>query len=77
MDHAAGTRRGLARNEVGVAARHFGGEAAVTADMALRLGHLFGTTPEFWINLQAQYDLEVAERAGGKEIARAVVPLAA
>ena len=30
------------------------GEAAVSADMALRLGRLFGTTPEFWINLQAQ-----------------------
>ena len=53
------------------------GEAAVSADMALRLGHLFGTTPEFWINLQAQYDLEVAERAAGREIAKAVVPLAA
>jgi len=53
------------------------GEAAVSADMALRLGRLFGTTPEFWINLQAQYDLEVAERAAGKEIAKAVVPLAA
>jgi len=52
------------------------GEAAVSADMALRLGRLFGTTPEFWINLQAQYDLEVAARATGKEIARAVVPLA-
>ena len=52
------------------------GEAAVSADMALRLGRLFGTTPEFWINLQAQFDLEVAERAAGKEIARAVVPLA-
>ena len=53
------------------------GEAAVSADMALRLGRLFGTTPEFWINLQAQYDLEVAERAVGREIAKAVVPLAA
>jgi addiction module HigA family antidote len=53
------------------------GEAAVSADMALRLGRLFGTTPEFWINLQAQYDLEVAARAAGKAIARAVVPLAA
>jgi addiction module HigA family antidote len=52
-------------------------DAAVSADMALRLGHLFGTTPEFWVNLQAQYDLEVAARATGKEIARAVVPLAA
>ena len=53
------------------------GEAAVSADMALRLGRLFGTTPEFWINLQGQYDLEVAERAAGREIAKAVVPLAA
>ena len=51
------------------------GEAAVSADMALRFGRLFGTTPEFWINLQAQYDLEVAARTMGKEIARAVVPL--
>ena|GEM_PF-137856 len=53
------------------------GDSAVSADMALRLARLFGTTPEFWISLQAQYDLEVAERAIGKEIARAVVPLAA
>ena len=53
------------------------GEAAVSAEMALRLGRLFGSTPEFWVNLQAQYDLEVAKRAAGKEIARAVVPLAA
>ena len=53
------------------------GEAAVSAEMALRLGRLFDTTPEFWINLQAQYDLEVAERAVGKTIAKVVVPLAA
>ena len=53
------------------------GEAAVSAEMALRLGRLFGTTPEFWINLQAQYDLEVAERTSGKAIARVVIPLAA
>lgn len=53
------------------------GRAAVSADMALRLGRLFGTTPEFWISLQAQYDLEVTARAVGKEIAKAVVPLAA
>jgi addiction module HigA family antidote len=53
------------------------GEAAVSAEMALSLGRLFATTPEFWINLQGQYDLEVAERTAGKEIARAVVPLAA
>lgn len=33
----------------------------VTADTALRLAKYFGTTPQFWMNLQAQYDLEVAE----------------
>jgi hypothetical protein len=37
----------------------------------------FGTTPEFWVNLQAQYELEVADRTAGKTIAREVVPLAA
>jgi addiction module HigA family antidote len=35
----------------------------ITADMALRLGLFFGTTPEFWQNLQAHYDLKVAHRA--------------
>lgn len=38
------------------------GERSVTADTALRLSRLFGTTPRFWLNLQARYDLEVAER---------------
>ncbi|MEX0869119.1 MAG: HigA family addiction module antitoxin [Nitriliruptoraceae bacterium] len=36
------------------------GTRAVTADTALRLGRYFGTTPRFWLNLQTQYDLEVA-----------------
>ena len=36
-------------------------ETAVTADTALRLGKFFKTTPAFWMNIQAQYDLEVAE----------------
>lgn len=53
------------------------GEYNVSAEMALRLGRLFGTSAEFWMNLQAQYDLEVAERDVGKAIAKAVVPLAA
>ena len=35
-------------------------ETRVTADTALRLGHYFGTTPQFWMNLQANYDLAVA-----------------
>ncbi|MCB4767934.1 HigA family addiction module antidote protein [Ancylobacter sp. Lp-2] len=38
-------------------------ETPVTADTALRLGRLFGTGPEFWMNLQAAHDLVQAERA--------------
>ena len=53
------------------------GESAVTADIALRLARLFGMSGEFWINLQAQYDLEQAERTVGDRIRLAVVPLAA
>lgn len=37
------------------------GERSITADTAIRLGIVFGTTPQFWMNLQARYDLEVAE----------------
>ncbi len=37
------------------------GERAVTADTALRLARYFGTSPEFWLNLQGHYDLEVEE----------------
>lgn len=51
------------------------GESAVTADLALRLAALFGTSAEFWVNLQAQYDLEQARVAAGRQIAEAVVPL--
>src|SRR5664279_310719 len=45
-------------------------ETPVTADTALRLGKYFGTTPSFWMNLQAQYDLEVAEDATAGDIKR-------
>ena len=38
------------------------GRRGVTTDTALRLGRYFGMTPEFWINLQTRYDLDVAER---------------
>jgi addiction module HigA family antidote len=44
------------------------GKRGITADTALRLGHWFGTNPQFWMNLQAQLDLVMAERAVGKEI---------
>jgi len=50
------------------------GERGVSADTALRLGRYFGTGPEFWINLQAHYDLESLRGEQGKEIERQVQP---
>jgi addiction module HigA family antidote len=51
------------------------GSRAITADTALRLGRFFGIEAQFWMNLQARYDLEVAERESSKRIAREVTPL--
>lgn len=45
-----------------------GGLRPVDADAALRLGHWFGTNPQFWMNLQSHYDLLVAERETGRRI---------
>jgi addiction module HigA family antidote len=45
-------------------------ETPVTADTALRLSRYFGTTPQFWMNLQAQYDLERAEDAAAAALKR-------
>ena len=53
------------------------GRRAVTIDTALRLGRYFGTTPEFWINLQTRYDLDVAEHTLRREIEREIEPHAA
>lgn len=47
---------------------------AITADTALRLARYFGTTPQFWMNLQANYDLELAEDARGAEIIGRINP---
>jgi addiction module HigA family antidote len=44
------------------------GDRAVSADTALRLARFFGTTPEFWINLQGAHDLELARTEHGAEI---------
>jgi addiction module HigA family antidote len=46
------------------------GQRAVTADTALRLGHWFGTSPEFWLNLQKLYELRLAEQEVGSQISR-------
>ena len=46
------------------------GKRAITGDTALRLGHWFGMSPQFWLNLQSQFDLRVAEAEAGKEVKR-------
>jgi len=44
------------------------GQRGVTADTALRLGHWFGTSPEFWLNLQKLYELRLAQARIGKTV---------
>ena len=44
------------------------GRRAITADTALRLGHFFGTSAEFWLNLQKLYELRLAEKKVRREI---------
>ena len=46
------------------------GQRAITGDTALRLAHFFGTTPEFWLNLQNLYELRLAQAKSGKAIKR-------
>ena len=44
------------------------GRRAITGDTALRLAHFFGTTAEFWLNLQSLYDLRIAQKKVGRSI---------
>jgi antitoxin HigA-1 len=44
------------------------GRRAITGDTALRLAHFFGTTAEFWLNLQSLYEIRLAEQRAGKSI---------
>jgi antitoxin HigA-1 len=44
------------------------GQRAITGDTALRLAHFFGTSPEFWLNLQSLYELRLAQQKAGKTI---------
>lgn len=44
------------------------GQRGLTGDTALRLAHFFGTSAEFWLNLQSLYDLRIAEKKIGKSI---------
>jgi addiction module HigA family antidote len=51
------------------------GTRSITADTALRLSRFFGTTPEFWINLQTAYDLKITRQADGGKIEFDVIPM--
>jgi antitoxin HigA-1 len=46
------------------------GKRAITGDTALRLGHWFDTSAQFWLNLQSAYDIRLAEKTTGAEIRR-------
>ena len=51
------------------------GKRAITADTALRLARYFGTTAQYWLNLQTGYELQLAERKSKDRITREVLPL--
>lgn len=53
------------------------GQRSISADTALRLSRYFGTSPEFWMNLQQSYDLKIVQKKIGSEIKRAVQPIPA
>ncbi len=50
------------------------GRRSITADTAMRLARYFGTSPQYWLNLQSAYDLEVAAVKIGSKIEREVLP---
>jgi addiction module HigA family antidote len=50
-------------------------ETGVTADTALRLSKAFGTSPELWLNLQTDYDVQIAKRQIGNDLAK-IEPIA-
>jgi len=51
------------------------GKRSITADTALRLAKVTGTTPKFWLSLQTDHDLQQAEMALGDQISQEVIPL--
>ena len=50
------------------------GRRGVTIDTALRLGRYFGTTPDFWLNLQTRYELDMADLVLRDKIEKEVIP---
>jgi len=75
---------GLSQNrlaiDIGVDARRINeivlGKRAVTANTALRLSRFFDNSPQFWMGLQSQYDLDIAQDQLGKRLEREVRPFA-
>ena len=65
--YAVAAKLGVPRTRIERVVRE---ETPVTADTALRLAKFFGTTAAFWMNIQSRYDLEVAEDAVGRQIAK-------
>ncbi len=51
------------------------GRRSITADTAVRLGRFFGNRPQFWLDLQGQYEIALVERERGAEITRRVQPV--
>jgi addiction module HigA family antidote len=51
------------------------GNRSITADTALRIAKFFGTTPEFWLNLQIAYDLKIARQVAGSKIEHNIIPM--
>ena len=49
-------------------------ERSITADTALRLGQFFGTSPDFWLNLQKSYELDVVRQKTGDSIIKSITP---
>jgi antitoxin HigA-1 len=76
------TARGLSANrlslDIGVSSGRvtdiLNGRRGISADTAVRLGRYFGNSPQFWLDLQSQYDIGMVEREKGAEIARRVRP---
>ena len=50
------------------------GDRAITAETALRFARFFGNSPQFWLNLQDEYDLRMADRRIGRQITREITP---
>jgi addiction module HigA family antidote len=67
-----GISQNLLAREIGVHPRRVNeivlGRRTITADTALRFGRYFGTGPEFWLNLQTDYDLRMARRKLGSKL---------